>query len=400
MLLTSPARLLGASLIAVLPAAAQHFPAHHLFVGDNAAQGAIRFDLTPAEVATYQVGLGARGVAIGPDGNLYVARFNGNRVHVIAPDGTELRQIGAGSPLAGPWGLCFGPRGALYVASATGNRVEVFDAAGAHQRSITQAALDLPRYLAFSADGHLFVSQAGDGGKILEFDAAERYVGEFASGLGAGLGLAFDAEGRLYAATQTNVALYAADGTRLDTIGTGTDLSQPQGLCLAADGHLLVASLNRSSIFEFDAEGDFLREFSGASLGQPHGLATMPQRFGAKLGGVQFGVKSLDVGVASLLPQQGLAMFDFPTDGPLGGRYFVLQGFLGENWVRATQPFLSARQTTSPSALEGHFSVALALSGKLVGERLVIAKAKGVFHGTGESRTYIYGQLALGKALN
>ena len=53
------------------------------------------------------------GMALGPDGNLYVAIWGGQRIAVFAPDGTFLRDIG--TPMLGTTNLAFGPSGEMLV---------------------------------------------------------------------------------------------------------------------------------------------------------------------------------------------------------------------------------------------------------------------------------------------
>jgi DNA-binding beta-propeller fold protein YncE len=76
-----------------------------------------------------------RGVAIGPNGTLYVADTGNGRVQLFNPDGNYLGEIGntVGDPvkLQGPSGVAIDPeRGVLYVADAWANRVVAYDLLG------------------------------------------------------------------------------------------------------------------------------------------------------------------------------------------------------------------------------------------------------------------------------
>jgi len=83
------------------------------------------------------------GLALASDGTLYVAERSGHRVRAIAPDGTITTVAGTGeagyggdggnataAQLDGPAGLAIGPDGALYIADSNNNRVRRVDAEG------------------------------------------------------------------------------------------------------------------------------------------------------------------------------------------------------------------------------------------------------------------------------
>ena len=81
------------------------------------------------------------GVAVGPDGDLYVVDFYNQRVQRLGPDGRFVRQWGATRETgigAGrfnyPTDAALGPDGTLYVADGYNDRVQVFAADGAYLR--------------------------------------------------------------------------------------------------------------------------------------------------------------------------------------------------------------------------------------------------------------------------
>ena len=119
----------------------------------------------------------------GPDGNLYVADFNGDRV--LRYDGATGAFLdvfvasGAGS-LNGPdAGMCFGPDGHLYVPSFWNHRVLRYDGAtGASLGAFVPAgsgSLLNPRMLRFRSDGWLYVSSWGNN-RILRYNASGAFV--------------------------------------------------------------------------------------------------------------------------------------------------------------------------------------------------------------------------------
>ena len=78
-----------------------------------------------------------QGIAVGPDGSLYIADSGNNRIRRVGPDGIITTVAGTdgsqgfggdGGPatqarLAGPWGIAFGPDGSLYIADSGNQRI-------------------------------------------------------------------------------------------------------------------------------------------------------------------------------------------------------------------------------------------------------------------------------------
>ena len=88
---------------------------------------------------------GPRGLAVGPDGNVYIGDRENNRIVVMSPDGNVVRTWGKraedGQPLAPDdfkdiVDLAIGPNGNIYVMDLGANRLQVFDAQGNLQELI------------------------------------------------------------------------------------------------------------------------------------------------------------------------------------------------------------------------------------------------------------------------
>jgi DNA-binding beta-propeller fold protein YncE len=130
---------------------------------------------------------GPRGVAIGPDGRVYVTDTGNKRVQVFRPDGQFAFQWGGGGVLEGyldePVGIAIGPDDALYVADTWNRRVQVFDADGVYLRQWAVAGWDagLPDekpYLAVDGQGTVYVTDPGHY-RVLVFDHLGNYVLSF-----------------------------------------------------------------------------------------------------------------------------------------------------------------------------------------------------------------------------
>ena len=103
------------------------------------------------------------GIAVGPDGLLYVADDARNDVQVFTPAGKHVRTIG--EPGSGPGQLAnigsplvVGDR--LYVADYDNHRISVFTTAGTFVETIESDPIELPQDIAADAEGRLIVADA------------------------------------------------------------------------------------------------------------------------------------------------------------------------------------------------------------------------------------------------
>jgi sugar lactone lactonase YvrE len=190
--------------------------------------------LTAGQIASGNGGLqAAAGVAIGPDGNVYVSsrstgqilRYNsatGDFLGIFATLQENPSPVPEDPPLAGaPAHLEFGPDGDLYVADSGGTSVERYD---------------------------------GTTGQFVEHAV---------TGLGSASGFTFGPQGEMYVADFAGPQLGQAAVYRVEN-GVPTPLIQPltspvqtpNGIVLV-DESLLVADLFGNQILRYDMEGNF-----------------------------------------------------------------------------------------------------------------------------------------------
>ena len=147
-------------------------------LGDTAGQGAF---------------YGPRGVAVGPDGQVYVADTGNKRVQVFEPDGRFAYQWGGGGALEGyldePVGIALAPDGApaaaagVYVADTWNRRVQVFDEDGTFLREWPIHGWDAglaeeKPFLAVDGAGMVYVTDPGHY-RVLVFDHVGNYMFSF-----------------------------------------------------------------------------------------------------------------------------------------------------------------------------------------------------------------------------
>jgi sugar lactone lactonase YvrE len=152
------------------------------------------------------------GLAFTPGGDLLVADMSNNRVQVLREDGTFVSAFGSQGKGEGefdlPVGVAVGQDGSIYVTDHNNCRVQVFDAVGGFLRTFGTKGCGLgqlmgPECIAVGGDGEIFVSDC-QRQHVLEFDKdgvhVQTFGGKTSGDLGCPVGLAVDAQGRVFVA--------------------------------------------------------------------------------------------------------------------------------------------------------------------------------------------------------
>ncbi len=259
-----------------------------------------------------------RDIALAPDGTFYVADSNNHRILHFDRDGGLLHHWGeygasdytnnimaAPGTFNEPWGLAVGPDGSVYVSDTWNNRIQKFTAEGEFvtmwgEFGAAESNFHFwgPRGVAVDNEGRVYVTDTGNK-RVVIFDSDGNDLASFGgAGMGVGqfdepVGIAVDDQGRVYIADTWNVRIQVMipEGDTLtypthitwDIEGWYSD-SLDNKPFLAIDGqyNVYVADPLMGRVLIFDMQGNFLRAFgtfgSGPSeIGIVSGIAVDTQ---------------------------------------------------------------------------------------------------------------------------
>jgi len=223
------------------------------------------------------------GIAVSPQGIIYVADTAARRVFAFDPDHKTVTFVGErGSvKLTKPIGVAVDDDGQVFVADASANRVFGFGLDGSLATSIGhEGELKSPSGLAVDpAHRRLYVADSSqhqvmcystiDGAHVRTIGGRGGEDGQF----NFPTNLFVDPEGRLYVADTLNFRVQIFDveghfvrafGAQGDTAGT---LNRPKGIGVDSEGHIYIADTSFNNFQIFDPDGQLLLFVGAAGRG-------------------------------------------------------------------------------------------------------------------------------------
>jgi predicted membrane-bound mannosyltransferase/sugar lactone lactonase YvrE len=248
-----------------------------------------------------------RGIAVGLDDTIYVADSYNHRIQHFTQEGKLINSWGTyanilnGEAPAGtfnePWGIAVGPDGSVYVTDTWNYRIQKFTAQGqfikmwgTYNINSSQQGLYGPRGILVTKNGHVFVTDTGNK-RVVIFDSDGNFMSQFGSvGMDPGnfdepVGIAMDKEGKIYIADTWNhrIQVFMPDSSGLNYTPLvnwnidswyGQSMNNKPFLAIGPGGNLFVTDPEGSRIFEFSNQGELIRAWTGFNLSED--IASQP----------------------------------------------------------------------------------------------------------------------------
>jgi streptogramin lyase len=241
-------------------------------------------------------------VALGPEGDLWVADYANNRLQHLNPAGEYVGQFGSqgsgAGKLSNPASIAIDAESNIWVADKGNSRIQKFSPEGAlldgfGSLGSGNGQFNRPEGIAIDASGDIWVSDTynyriqkfSDEGDFIEVVAPEGLGSIEPTGIDAGPG------GKVWVAdwTHNRVAVLSEGGDfelSFGTAGSGPgQFDRPDAIEVDENGNVWVGDQNNGRIQRFDQEGKFVDQFGAKgsgpgqfSFGYPFGFAVGEDR--------------------------------------------------------------------------------------------------------------------------
>ncbi|MBF0202543.1 MAG: hypothetical protein HQK66_14795, partial [Desulfamplus sp.] len=224
------------------------------------------------------------GIAMGGDGNLYIADMTGHRILIYSPDGTFVNAFGSQgsgpSQFNNPSAISFGSDGKIFVADRGNNRIEKLSEGGRHINSWQSGGTAPGMFRGASAitldqEGNLFLADTGNhrikklapgGTFLMGFGEQGSEQGQFNRPVDVDV----DSQGNIYVADKLNFRIQKFDprGNFLKEWGArglqDGDFGAPVSVAVDPAGNVYVGDLGGFRVQKFTSQGDFILKWGRA----------------------------------------------------------------------------------------------------------------------------------------
>lgn len=240
-----------------------------------------------------------RGIAIAPDGSVYVADSRNNRIQKFTSDGKFLLSWGSygsvdagsapGSTFNEPWGVAVAPDGSVYVADTWNYRIQKFSPDGKFISmwgdpgpADSPTTYWGPRGVATDQNGWVYVADTGNN-RVVVFNDRGEFQTQFGyNGVNEGefdepVGIAVDDDGLIYVADTWNQRIQVfepADGGGYQVVRSwqveawfGRSVNSDPFLALDHAGNVFITDPDAFRVLQFTTTGDFVRGWGDPSAG-------------------------------------------------------------------------------------------------------------------------------------
>ncbi len=254
-------------------------------------------------------------IAIAKNGDIYVADARNHRIQHFSPEGQFINAWGSyasidsgnapGGTFNEPWGIAVGPDGSVYVADTWNYRIQKFTADGKFITMWGSAGTAVepdtfwgPRGIEVNSHNQVLITDTGNN-RVVVFDSKGNYVTQFGTnGIDPGtfdepVGLAVDSQDNVYVVDTWNqrIQVFAKDKDsstyapirQWQVSGwKGQSVNNKPFIAVNENGHVFVTDPDQFRVLEFDGYGNFVKGWGSYSsgidgFGMPIGIAVDPQ---------------------------------------------------------------------------------------------------------------------------
>ena len=308
--------------------------------------------VTINEFATAAADSAPQGIAAGPDGNLWVTEYFGNKIGRTTPAGviTEFTVPTAGS---GPLGIAAGPDGNLWFTLWVGNKIGRIATAGVITEFTIPTANSYPECIAAGPDGNLWFTEyyGNKIGRITTDGVITEYPVPTVAGDPAEI--ATGPDGNLWFAENNNNKIGRITPAGVITeFTTPTGNSHPFGITAGPDGNLWFTEELGNNIGRITPVGA-ITEYAVPTAGSyPFGIAAGPD------GNLWF-AEGVGTNIGRVTPAGVISEYAVPTAGSDPG--YIATGPDGNLWFTESYgskigQILLAAVPPSPHSISGVIS--------------------------------------------